>query len=200
MKVRILALIILLIGVGAGLYDAGHILGYSNSWLRPFRLGLDLQGGTHLVYRADVSSIASEEVNDAMEGLRDVIERRVNAFGVSEPLVQTENVSGERRLIVELAGVFNIQDAIRTIGATPYLEFKELTPEAKIKSQNNTSEQIELADFAPTKLTGRFLNRAALEFDSTTGVPAISLQFNDEGSKLFEEITDRNVQYPVGIF
>lgn len=200
MKVRILALIILIVGLAAGLYDAGHYLGRNYSWLRPFRLGLDLQGGTHLAYRADVSSIASGEVNDAMEGLRDVIERRVNAFGVSEPLVQTENVSGERRLIVELAGVFNIQDAIRTIGATPYLEFRELSPEAKAKTQSGASDEIALTDFVATKLTGRFLNRAALEFDSTTGVPAISLQFNDEGSTLFEEITDRNVQYPVGIF
>src|SRR3989338_9261477 len=113
MKVRILALIILIVGLAAGFYDAGHYLGGNYSWLRPFRLGLDLQGGTHLVYRADVSSIASEEVNVAMEGLRDVIERRVNAFGVSEPLVQTENVSGDNRLIIELAGVFDIKEAIR---------------------------------------------------------------------------------------
>src|SRR3989344_2694635 len=201
MKVRILALIILLIGVGAGLYDAGHILGYSNSWLKPFRLGLDLQGGTHLVYRADISSIPSGEVKDAMEGLRDVIERRVNAFGVSEPLVQTENVAGDNRLIVELAGVFDIKEAIRAIGATPYLEFRELSPEAKAKLQDKSSDvQIGITDFVPTKLTGRFLKNSSLEFAQTTASPAISLQFNDQGSKLFEDITASNIEYPVGIF
>lgn len=201
MKVRILALIILIVGLAVGFYDAGHILGYSNSWLKPFRLGLDLQGGTHLVYRADVSTIPSGEVSDAMSGLRDVIERRVNAFGVSEPLVQTENVAGDNRLIVELAGVFDIKEAIRVIGATPYLEFRELSPAAKAKLQDKSSDgKIGITDFVPTKLTGRFLKNSSLEFTKTTASPSISLQFNDEGSKLFEDITANNVQYPVGIF
>lgn len=201
MKVRILALIILIVGVVAGLYDSGHFFGYSGSLLRQFRLGLDLQGGTHLVYKADVSSIPSAEVSDAMEGLRDVIERRVNAFGVSEPLVQTENVNGERRLIVELAGVFDIKDAIRVIGATPYLEFRELSQQAKnVSSDKSTTTKIGLNDFVETPLTGRFLKHAAMEFDRTTSAPSISIQFNDEGSKLFEEITSRNVDLPVGIF
>ncbi len=86
-------------------------------------LGLDLQGGTHLVYQADVSTIESGDQDSALEGVRDVIERRVNAFGVSEPLVQTK--SGNR-LIVELAGVHDVNEAIKQIGETPLLEFKEL--------------------------------------------------------------------------
>ncbi|MEK9175375.1 MAG: protein translocase subunit SecD [Patescibacteria group bacterium] len=201
MKVRILAFIILIVGLAAGFYDTEHILGYSNSWLKPFRLGLDLQGGTHLVYRADISSIPSGEVKDAMDGLRDVIERRVNSLGVSEPLVQTENVAGDNRLIVELAGVFDIKEAIRAIGATPFLEFRELSSEAKIKLQDKSSYgKISVTDFVTTKLTGRFLQHSTMEFANTTASPAISLQFNDEGSRLFEEITTNNVDYPVGIF
>ncbi|HLC63799.1 MAG TPA: protein translocase subunit SecD [Patescibacteria group bacterium] len=86
-------------------------------------LGLDLQGGTHLVYQADVSEIPSGEREASLEGVRDVIERRVNAFGVSEPLVQT---GANSRLIVELAGVTDVNDAIRQIGETPLLEFKEI--------------------------------------------------------------------------
>ena len=79
MKIRILALVILLVGLAAGFYDAGEFFGFKNSWWqRPFRLGLDLQGGTHLVYRADASSVSSAEVSEAMAGVRDVIERRVN--------------------------------------------------------------------------------------------------------------------------
>lgn len=97
---------------------------------RPFRLGLDLQGGAHLVYEADVSKIDSSERDDAMSGVRDVIERRVNAFGVAEPLVQTARAGDSWRVVVELAGVKNIQDAIAQIGETPVLEFKEeATPE-----------------------------------------------------------------------
>ncbi|MFH1047212.1 MAG: protein translocase subunit SecD [Patescibacteria group bacterium] len=94
-------------------------------WEVPYRLGLDLQGGTHLVYIADMSSIPDAEQADSVAGVRDVIERRVNAFGVSEPLVQTNKSGDEWRLIVDLAGVSDISEAIKLIGETPILEFKE---------------------------------------------------------------------------
>src|SRR3989344_9159087 len=81
-------------------------------WNKPFSLGLDLQGGAHLLYQADLSNIPAGDKDDAMSGLRDVIERRGNLFGVSEPVVQ---VQGEK-LVVELAGVFDISDAIKMIG------------------------------------------------------------------------------------
>lgn len=89
---------------------------------KEFRLGLDLQGGAHLVYEADLSNIPAKDKSDAMQGVRDVIERRVNFLGISEPLVQ---VAGKNRLIVELAGVFDVNKAIKSIGETPLLEFKE---------------------------------------------------------------------------
>lgn len=93
---------------------------------KPFRLGLDLQGGTHLVYQADVSEIPEGGRGEALSGVRDVIERRVNVFGVSEPLVQVNrNSNGDYRLIVELAGITNIDEATDMIGDTPLLEFKQ---------------------------------------------------------------------------
>src|SRR3989338_53202 len=77
----------------------------------PFSLGLDLLGGTHLVYQADLTNIAAgQSTGDAMNGVRDVIERRVNFFGVAEPLVQVE---GTDRLVVELAGVKDVGQAIQ---------------------------------------------------------------------------------------
>ena len=88
-------------------------------------LGLDLQGGIHLEYKADVSQIESGKIGEAMEAVQDVIERRVNAFGVSEPLVYTTKSGDEHRLVVELAGVKDINQAKEMIKATPYLEFKE---------------------------------------------------------------------------
>jgi len=95
-----------------------------------FHLGLDLQGGTHLVYKADTSQVNSEDRDSAVAGVRDVIERRVNAFGVAEPVVQTNKVAGDYRVIVELAGVKDVNQAIQMIGETPLLEFKEQSAEA----------------------------------------------------------------------
>lgn len=95
----------------------------------PFKLGLDLAGGSHLVYQADVSNIDTQEVPELMNVLRDVIERRVNIFGVSEPIVQVEQssfVTDEpiQRLVVELPGVTDVSQAVAEIGRTPLLEFK----------------------------------------------------------------------------
>lgn len=89
-----------------------------------FNLGLDLQGGASLLYDADMSSIAESERTAALEGVRDVIERRVNAFGIAEPLVQTSINDDSYRVSVELAGVFDVKKAIAMIGETPILEFK----------------------------------------------------------------------------
>lgn len=91
----------------------------------PFRLGLDLQGGTHLIYEADTSGVPEKDRDDALEGVRDVIERRINAFGVAEPVVQTTKTGGTWRVIVELAGIKDVTQAIKMIGETPLLEFKE---------------------------------------------------------------------------
>ena len=99
-----------------------------------FRFGLDLVGGTELIYRADISEVS--DVSGAMQSLKEVIERRVNIFGVSEPLVQTEKAgiisgNGEERLIVELPGVSDIELAKKLIGETPILEFRLERPEAE---------------------------------------------------------------------
>ncbi len=91
----------------------------------PFLLGLDLQGGTHLVYRAQVDNIPEAEQDEALSGVRDVIERRVNAFGVSEPIIQTSRGREGWNVVVELAGVKDVNQAIQMIGETPVLEFKE---------------------------------------------------------------------------
>ncbi len=105
-----------------------------------FRLGLDLQGGAHLVYEADMSQITDADRGDALEGVRDVIERRVNAFGVAEPLVQTNVNDGRYRIVIELAGVLDVKEAIKQIGETPILEFKEVNPDY-VEGQGLTEEQ-----------------------------------------------------------
>ncbi|USN53061.1 MAG: protein translocase subunit SecD [Candidatus Nomurabacteria bacterium] len=107
----------------------------------PVQLGLDLQGGVSLLYDADLSQVAPAEAQDAVEGVRDVIERRVNAFGVSEPVVQTQKAGDQWRVSIELPGVTDVNQAIAQIGQTPTLEFREqieTTPEdpAAIEAQN----------------------------------------------------------------
>lgn len=103
-----------------------------------FHLGLDLQGGAHLVYEADIKDIPSSERADAVSGVRDVIERRVNAFGVAEPIVQTSGSGDSWRVVVELAGVKDIKQAIKMIGETPVLEFKE---EGTAQTRDLTAEE-----------------------------------------------------------
>jgi len=273
-------------------------------------LGLDLQGGTHLVYEADTSKIPETDRASALEGVRDVIERRVNAFGVSEPLVQTNKSGSKWRVIVELPGVTDVNEAIKRIGETPLLEFKEqappheltaeekkemeeynqqakaraedilkeVTPDnfaeiAKEKSEDQGSAAAggdlgyfkkgkmvpEFEDavfnkaetgkiypnlvespygyhiilktdergegdnrevkashilikkkteadyqtnsgFINTGLSGKQLKKAYLQFNHQTGQPEIALEFNNEGKKLFSEITERNVGKIVGIY
>jgi protein-export membrane protein SecD len=170
-------------------------------WEKPFVLGLDLQGGTHLLYQADLSNIEESGREDAMSGLRDVIERRVNFFGVSEPLVQ---VQGDR-LVVELAGVFDVSEAIDMIGETPFLIFREpkdnydqILANNQVVYENATGTYED--PFQDTELTGQYLERAELTFDQTTYEPTVSLQFDNEGAELFKEITSRNIGKPVGIY
>ena len=173
----------------------------------PFKLGLDLQGGIHLVYEADMSGVEAKEYSSSLQGLRDVIERRVNLFGVKEPTVQTQETGNRHRLIVELAGINDPAQAIEMIGQTPYLEFKEYKANYQEIIDKNTelinsgTEEVQLEDpFQPTSLTGKYLKKAELTFDQTTYQPLVSLQFDDEGAKIFEELTARNIGKPLAIY
>ena len=173
----------------------------------PFRLGLDLSGGSHLIYKADVSVVSEGEVSEAMESLRDVIERRVNLFGVSEPVVQVQRASfvsgGDEKLIVDLPGVTDIEEAVKMIGQTPLLEFKVEAPNAPQEATVNPDGTVNLdisSLFTSTELTGRYLKKATLEFDPTTREPSVGLQFDETGSSLFAEITKANIGKPVAIY
>ncbi len=218
--------VVLLIGAAIGWFVYQNATTENSQY--PFKLGLDLAGGSHLVYEADVSSIAPQDVPELMSVLRDVIERRVNIFGVSEPIVQVESssfVSEERkeRLVVELPGVQDVSEAVAEIGKTPLLEFKLVDREALATQQALESIQasasgsigitnVEMNDeavaepYTDTGLTGRYLESAALEFvgQSQSGAlanePIVSIRFNSEGGDLFEQITRDNVGEQLAIF
>jgi preprotein translocase subunit SecD len=211
-KIRLVALLLLLAGGAVGYFSYAtvgtpHLPAKLAGVTLPFKLGLDLNGGTHLEYRADISGISPSEVKDSMNSLREVIERRVNLFGVSEPLVQVEEAglvgaTPDERLIVELPGITDTARAVELIGKTPILEFKTLKVGAENLIKNaGTSTVISPSDiFAPTELTGRFLDHAQLEFDSQTSQPRVSLIFNTEGSALFAKITRENIGRAVAIY
>ena len=153
-----------------------------------FHLGLDLQGGTHLVYEADLSKISSSDRDSAVKSTRDNIERRINSLGVSESLVQISQVGSASRLIIELPGAKDITAAIQTIGQTAQLEFRET------KSATPSAE----TDFISTNLTGRDLKIAQVQFGDTQ--PSVNLEFNSAGAKKFAELTKRNIGKPLAIF
>ncbi len=307
-KTRLGFLLIIVLAIFAALIAFPNIPGWvpGNQFFNKFKpnLGLDLQGGAHLVYQADFSNIKASDRSSALEGVRDVIERRVNTFGVAEPVIQT---SGTDRIIVELAGVFDVKDAISRIGDTPLLEFKESDPNSaqtqgdattldaqakqsaeetlkkvlsgedigtlasqlsqdpgskanngivdfykqdqldpaysdvifnkikngqvynqvvesqfgyhivkkveergsgdtrEVKSQHilflkQSAVQNPNGDWLNTELSGKDLKKSNVTFDNTTGQAQVSLEFSDIGSKLFADITERNVGKPVAIF
>lgn len=157
-----------------------------------FRLGLDLQGGTHLVYLLDTSNIGSDNRAQAVTATRNNIEKRINLLGVSEALVQTSAVGNEHRLIIELPGIKDVNQAIATIGQTAQLDFR----------LPNTATPSSAADFTSTGLSGQDLHLAQVQFDSNQvgSGPVIGLEFSPEGSEKFAKITKENIGKPVAIF
>ncbi len=215
-KKIVLAILILILGAGIGVFVFKSEPKLNKNYDRekaffkhsPFRLGLDLSGGSHLIYKADISNIPSGQVGDSMDALRDVIERRINIFGVSEPVVQVQSAGfisgGEEKLIVDLPGVTDVEKATAMIGQTPLLEFKTELPKGtpqEVKVGKDGKVDLSLASsFKTTELTGRYLKKATLEFDTNTREPKVSLQFDDTGTKLFAEITKANVGKMVAIY
>jgi len=136
--------------------------------------GLDLQGGVHVVLEAQ----GTPEVpfsEDAVKRAVAIIENRVNAFGISEPIVQQQ---GTNRIIVELAGVTDPDEAVRTMIRTAYLEFQD--------EEGNTV------------LTGEHLKNA-IESLNHAGVAQVNLEFDDEGARIFAEVTAANLDKPIAI-
>ena len=198
----LLAFIVVLIGL-----SLAAILPVRTNLLGPdgLRLGLDLSGGSQLLYKADLSkkdpSVSDEQ---AMASAIEKIQRRVNEFGAAEPIVQKQ---GADRILVQLPGVRDITRAISLIGDTGMLYFRELAvdasgnpvlddqgyyvfEEAPATAQGTNGETLEL--------TGQYLKSATPDFDQF-GAPVVAFEWNDEGAHLFQQITTRNLQKPLAI-
>jgi SecD/SecF fusion protein len=171
-----------------------------------FTLGLDLKGGSYLVYQADLTKKDPSQTDDeAMQGVLQKIERRVNAYGVTEPIIQRQ---GNDRIVVQLPGVKDINEAIKLIGQTAQLDFREEKLDANgqpVLDANGNPEWVKAtakgSDGQEKELTGQYLKpNAQVVLNPQTNKPEVAFEWNSEGAILFEEITQRNLQKPLGIF
>ncbi|MCA9388616.1 protein translocase subunit SecD [Candidatus Berkelbacteria bacterium] len=173
-----------LAGMAAWPQDVGFV---KNIRLHP---GLDLQGGAQLVYELDTSEIEADAVEDATDGVRNVIENRINALGVAEPVIQASRVGDKDAIIVELPGVQDVEEAKNLIGRTA-----ELTFWRPIREDEESVDNPFLPDFVPSDLTGADLKRAQVVFDQNNGVGVtnqaqVQLEFNNEGKDKFKSLTE----------
>lgn len=184
-----------------GDYDISvNLLGFRFVRDLKFQPGLDLQGGMRVVLETDMQNIPSDQQKQALESTKGIIERRINLLGVTQHNIFTSvsvPLSGETSLseesykyhiVVELPGVIDTKPVLDVIVAIAQLDFRE-------ESSEEGGEA-----WIKTELTGDYLDYAQVVFDSTSGQPAVQITFNEEGAKLFEEITRRNIDKRLGVF
>jgi len=163
------------------------------------KLGLDLQGGTDLILKADVSDVPVGQKTEALEAAKEVIERRVNLFGVSEAVVQTSTVGNEYRLIVQMPGVKDAEEAKKLVGQTAKLEFREA---ADPNTPPGTFMTLETSK--PTGITGKDLKSANVSFTQTQtqgpSEPVVEFEIKAESAGKFRDLTKRLIGQPLAVF
>ncbi len=201
----ILALTLIAVIIDLPKIPSVKLLGKSYTLNFPLKLGLDLKGGTQLVYQLDTDKIPLDKRDEIIESIRKVIERRVNPQGISEALVQKSKVGDKYRVIIELPGENDASSAARQIGRTAQLEFREIPVDLSDQEKEATKTGIPIVYLAhPTGLTGADLepNSASVVFGSSKARSSaeVSLRFNEQGTKKFGDITQRNVGKQLAIF
>jgi preprotein translocase subunit SecD len=169
-----------------------------------FSLGLDLKGGSYIVYQADLTQKdPSQTDEDAMNGVFGKIERRANALGVIEPVIQRQ---GTDRILLQLPGIKNVDEAKKAIGQVAELDFREVAPENTTtpdgKTQVNWQKAMGIGKDGKEKaLTGKYLKpKSQVIIDQQTSKPEVAFEWDEEGAILFEQVTKRNLNKPLGIF
>ncbi len=174
-----------------------------------FKLGLDIRGGSHLIYSIDLTKKDPAQTDiDVIEGVKQKIERRVNAYGVTEPIVQTIRNERGSFVLVQLPGVKDIDEAIKLIGQTAELDFREIKLDEAGKpvlDEEGKQQWIKAvaagSDGQERELTGKYLKpNAQVALEPQTNKPEVAFEWNEEGAILFEQITKRNLEKPLGIF
>lgn len=164
------------------------------------KLGLDLAGGVQLTMSADMQSIDTKDRSDALESAKNVIERRVNSLGVAEPVIQSAKAQDQYRLIIEIPGITDIDQAVATVKRAAHLEFRAL--KTNLPPEATLSAIPDPANFEKTNLTGSDLKLAQAQPSRDPQSPGyiINLEFNSDGAKKFEEITQKNLEKPLAMF
>lgn len=187
MKKNLLAKLLLI----AGLTIVSAYICYPNSTLKlnifglninktfNLSLGLDLYGGSRLVFDADTSNLKVDRKPEALNSLRNIIEKRVNLFGVSESNVRLSSFEGKEMVVVELPGITDPSEAENLIGQTAQLNFVEVV------------EASPSAQILPTGITGADIKRSDVVFDQNTGKPAVSFEVAKDSYEKFESVTKR---------
>lgn len=174
-------------------------IGFKDGW--SIHKGLDLQGGTHLVYQTDLSKVEDGGESDAVTGVVDIIRRRIDALGVAEPVIQ--KTRDNSRIIVELPGVSDVNEAINLIGETAQLEFRAGIKDISL-DENNRVKSVEYEDWQDLGLTGANFKSAESYIDQSSRSivrrPQIAIEFDEIGAKLFAEATKNNINKPLAIF
>lgn len=190
---KFILVLIIILAVVSGFFV--YPKGFGQKFL-PWRLGLDLIGGSALTYEVDLSGVDKKDYGNIISGLKEVIEKRVNLYGVAEPKVVTAQKGDSYQLLIELAGIKDLKDAVKQIGETPILEFREVK---ETKEKNKDGKEETLQNFIPTQLTGRHIKNTSLVFNDL-GQPIFTFELNDDGAKIFEDVTARNTNNPLCIF
>jgi preprotein translocase subunit SecD len=175
-----------------------------------FTLGLDLKGGSHLVYSLDMSKKDPAQSDaDVITAVKGKIERRVNAYGVTEPIIQTINNERGSFVLVQLPGVTDVDQAIKLVGQTAELDFREMELDASGQLVRDETGKPKFTAISKAKggdgqereLTGKYLKpNAQVILAQQTNAPEVAFEFDSEGAILFEQITQRNLKKPLGIY
>jgi len=165
------------------------------------RLGLDLQGGVHIVYQADLSKVEPGKEGEAIDGAVAILENRINPLGVTEPLIQKQ---GSDRILVELPGL-NITDKEKeSLARVAILEFGELAAddeEAKWENElGRWKPATAVIDGEEKVLSSRYFKENTYVGRDNLGGIELIFEWDEEGSKLSEAITGRLIDKPLGIF
>jgi len=161
------------------------------------RLGLDLAGGSYLVYQADVSDIEPDNRDEVMEGVKGVIERRIDALGITESTVQIQKREGEYNIVIQLPGIANIEKAKERVGLFTVLEFREQdeagnwTPATGIVTVNGEEKEL--------ILSSRYFKENTY-VDVQTGRPLLIFEMDETGAQLFKQISTRLIGKQLAIF
>ncbi|MCS7200655.1 MAG: protein translocase subunit SecD [Patescibacteria group bacterium] len=157
---------------------------------KPFSLGMDIAGGTILTYQIDTTKIKDQDLRNVSEQVKDLIERRINFLGVGEFFT---SFSASGRVLVEIPNIKDPDAARKIIGETPFLDFR--VPLA-VGTTTTGTEII----FIPTQLTGQYIKTADFQLDPYTSQPIVVLSFNEEGAKIFKQLTEKYLGQPIAIF